>query len=113
MSASGTGYVKAQQTRASFRREITELTGRFDILLTPSTLTQAPRDLTTTGDPSFQAPWTTAGLPTISIPSGLTKAGLPLGIQLAASPFAEARLLSSALWCVNSLDVSLGTPTDV
>ena len=113
MSASGTGYVKAQQTRASFRREITELAGRFDILLTPSTLTQAPRDLTTTGDPSFQAPWTTAGLPTISIPSGLTKAGLPLGIQLAASPFAEARLLSSALWCVNSLDVSLGTPTDV
>ena len=113
MSVSGTVYVKAQQTRASFRREITELAGRFDLLLTPSTLTQAPRDLTTTGDPSFQAPWTTAGLPTISIPSGLTNAGLPLGIQLAAAPFAEAKLLSSALWCVNSLDVSLGTPTEL
>ena len=110
MLAPATAYIQAQRHRAAFRREVAALASEFDALLTPSTPTPAPRDLTTTGDASFQAPWTTAGLPAISIPSGLSASGLPFGIQLVAAPFAEARLLSAASWCEDVLGVSLTPP---
>ena len=110
MLAPATAYIQAQRHRAAFRREVAGLASKFDALLTPSTPTPSPRDLTTTGDASFQAPWTTAGLPAISIPSGLSASGLPFGIQLVAAPFAEARLLSAASWCEDVLGVSLTPP---
>jgi aspartyl-tRNA(Asn)/glutamyl-tRNA(Gln) amidotransferase subunit A len=37
-----------------------------------------------------------AGLPAISIPSGFSTAGLPIGLQLIGQPFAESNLLSIA-----------------
>ena len=110
MLAPATAYVQAQRHRAAFRREVAALAAGYDALLTPSTPAPAPRDLTTTGDASFQAPWTTAGLPAISIPSGLSASGLPFGVQLVAAPFAEARLLSAAAWCEGVLGVSLAPP---
>ena len=110
IAASAVEYLQAQQTRKRFRAEAVESARRYDVLLTPSTSTPAPRDLTTTGDPAFQSPWTTAGLPAITIPSGLSESGLPLGIQLAAAPFTEERLLRAALWCEAVLDVDLKPP---
>ena len=106
----GVSYMQAQRMRRHFREEMTEVAGRVDALLTPSTHTPAPRDLTTTGDPVFQSPWTSAGLPTVTIPSGLSGSGLPLGIQLAGPPFSEARLLAVARWCEAALDVRLEPP---
>ena len=103
-------YVQAQRIRRRFRRDMEEAIQAFDVLLTPSTATPAPRDLTTTGDPSFQSPWTTCGFPTISLPSGLSESGLPLGIQLAAAPFQEETLLAAARWSERTLDVELVPP---
>jgi len=37
-----------------------------------------------------------AGLPGISVPAGLDKQGLPLGLQLIGRPWEEADLLNSA-----------------
>jgi aspartyl-tRNA(Asn)/glutamyl-tRNA(Gln) amidotransferase subunit A len=37
-----------------------------------------------------------AGLPGISLPSGFTKSGLPIGLQLIGQPFQEANLLAIA-----------------
>ena len=68
-------------------------------MVSPSTVTPAPRDLSTTGDPMFQAPWTTCGLPTITLPIGLSELGLPLGLQLAAGPYDEEGLFAAASWC--------------
>ena len=103
-------YVGAQETRRSFRAEMEGLAARYDVILTPSTPAPAPRGLETTGDPVFQTPWTTCGFPSISIPSGLSESGLPLGIQLAASPMAEERLLAAAAWCESVLNVELRPP---
>jgi aspartyl-tRNA(Asn)/glutamyl-tRNA(Gln) amidotransferase subunit A len=41
-------------------------------------------------------PFNAYGVPTISIPCGFTRAGLPIGLQLAGPHFSEARLLSFA-----------------
>ena len=86
------------------------MTSGVDVLLTPTAAAPAPRDLNTTGDMSFQAPWTFVGLPTISIPSGLSPSGLPLGLQLIGGPFDESRLLAVARWCEAALGVELTPP---
>ena len=110
LKVSATTYLHAQEYREVFRQEMTDLSRKHDVILTPSTATAAPAGLTTTGDPSFQAPWTTSGLPAISIPSGLSKLGLPLGLQLVAAPFAEDKLLQVAKWCEDIIDLQLEPP---
>jgi aspartyl-tRNA(Asn)/glutamyl-tRNA(Gln) amidotransferase subunit A len=67
-------------------------------------------NLTNTGNTMFQGPWTSCGLPTITIPSGLAESGLPFGLQIIAGPFQEERLLSAARWCERVLDVQLTPP---
>jgi len=103
-------YSRAQERRRKFITHMELLAGKAEVLLTPSTPTPALADLTNTGNPLFQGPWTSCGLPAISIPSGLAASGLPLGIQLVAAPFAEARLLAAAQWCERVLDVHLIPP---
>ena len=110
MLVPGVTYLQAQRLRRSFRQDMTELAQRVDVLMTPAVPAPAPRDLNTTGDAAFQAPWTSAGLPTIVIPSGLSEDGLPLGVQFAAPPFEEGVLLSAARWCEAALGVNLRPP---
>jgi aspartyl-tRNA(Asn)/glutamyl-tRNA(Gln) amidotransferase subunit A len=105
-------YSRALESRRRFTTDMELLAERADVLLTPSTPTPALPDLTNTGSRLFQGPWTSCGLPAISLPSGLAASGLPLGIQLAAGPFQEARLLAAARWCERVLDVRLSPPQD-
>ena len=105
-----TTYLQAQRLRREFRRDLTAVAQQVDALLMPATPAPAPRDLNTTGDAAFQAPWTSAGLPTVVVPSGLSESGLPLGIQLASPPFEEAQLLGAARWCEQALGLDLRPP---
>jgi aspartyl-tRNA(Asn)/glutamyl-tRNA(Gln) amidotransferase subunit A len=70
---------------------------KVETLITPATVGPAP-DTSTTGDPVFNAPWSYTGLPTISLPVGLSPDGLPLAIQLVGCR-GETDLFSAALWC--------------
>lgn len=110
MLVPGVDYLQAQRLRREFRRDMVELAKQFDVLLTPATPDIAPRDLNTTGDAAFQSPWTSAGFPTITVPTGLGEAGLPLEIQLAALPFEEGKLLAAARWGEAACGVSLSPP---
>ncbi|MDP6452667.1 MAG: amidase [SAR202 cluster bacterium] len=103
-------YVQAKRVQDRFRRDVADALRSYDVLLTPSTPTPAPRDLTTTGDPSFQSPFTFSGHPTITLPSGLSEDGLPLGAQLAAPYFADETLLSVAHWCERVINSNLTPP---
>ncbi len=69
-----------------------------DAVLLPTASGPAP-DRSTTGDRRFQAVWTLLGTPAISIPSGLTREGLPLAVQLVARYGHDRRLLHVAAWC--------------
>lgn len=70
--------------------------------------TPAPADLTTTGDATFAIPWTFLGLPTITLPIGLSEQRLPLAIQLAAPADADTRLLAE-----QALDAQLPMPDKI
>jgi aspartyl-tRNA(Asn)/glutamyl-tRNA(Gln) amidotransferase subunit A len=95
-------YVRSLRIRRQFRRELAPLLERFDVLLTPTTPTPAPEGMAT-GDPRFQVPWSLSGLPSITVPCGLSASGLPLGIQLVSGMFTEAPLLCAAAWCEDVL----------
>ena len=103
-------YSRALERRLTFIADMARSAAQVDVLLTPSTPTPALADLTNTGNPMFQGPWTSCGIPAITIPSGLAGSVLPFGIQLAAGHYQEARLLAAAAWCESVLDVSLTPP---
>lgn len=110
LQVDGIVYARALERRREFIDDMEQLSQRCDVMLTPATPAPSQSDRTNTGDPAFQGPWTSCGLPAISLPSGLAESGLPLGIQLVASPFAEARLLAAAAWCEETLGVELRPP---
>ena len=103
-------YSRAQERRLKFSADMRVLAEQADVLITPSTPTPSLADLTNTGDTRFQGPWTSCGLPTITLPAGLAISGLPMGIQLITSPFAEDRLLSIARWCEKLININLVPP---
>ncbi|MGH3247583.1 MAG: amidase [Trebonia sp.] len=92
-------YVLATRQRPGLVAELERSLAGVDIALTPGTPAPAPRKTSTTGDASFQAPWTGAGLPAVALPSGVNQWGIPLGIQLIGHRWDDAALLRHALWC--------------
>lgn len=71
--------------------------GRYDGILCPPTLGEAP-DLATTGDPRPCFRWTLVGSPAITVPAGRGPAGLPLGLQVGGAPGSDSVLLDTAAW---------------
>jgi Asp-tRNA(Asn)/Glu-tRNA(Gln) amidotransferase A subunit family amidase len=110
LRTSAVDYLAAQRLRERFRRDVSMLWQRVDALLLPVTRTSAPAGLESTGDPTFCAPWSSAWLPAISIPSGLGRDGLPLAIQLVSRSFGEATLLAVAGWCAEVLGFRAAPP---
>jgi len=94
----GVGYVHALRLRRRIRAHIRNSLSQVDVLLLPTAVGVAP-GRESTGDPSLQAPFSLVGFPSISLPTGLNPDGLPLAMQLAALPWQEASLLSTAAWC--------------
>ena len=92
-------YLRAQRIKGRFTREVKDILRSVDCLVTPPAPTPALRGIESTGDPAFNAPWSLIGFPSMTLPSGLTGDGLPLGIQLIDSPYEEGHLLEVARWC--------------
>jgi aspartyl-tRNA(Asn)/glutamyl-tRNA(Gln) amidotransferase subunit A len=95
-------YLRAQKVRTLIRRDFDQAFARCDVIAMPTAPGPAFRLGDRTADPLqmylsdvFTVPANLAGLPAISIPSGLA-GGLPLGVQLYAPPLAEAALLDAA-----------------
>ncbi len=99
LATSAVDYAAALADQRRFRRRAGSFFADVDALVMPSTDTPAPADLTTTGTPLFQAPWSCAGVPVVSIPSGLATDDMPVGLQLVGPAYQEDRLLQIAGWC--------------
>jgi aspartyl-tRNA(Asn)/glutamyl-tRNA(Gln) amidotransferase subunit A len=101
-------YVQAERIRRAFRSKLIEAMRPFDVVLTSTTREFGAPDAETTGDPRWQAPITTSGLPSISLPSGVTPDGLPLGVQIIGAPMDDQGLLSVANWVEGVLGFDAG-----
>lgn len=96
-------YAKGQKVRRLIQNKTLELLKEYDFLITPTTPGTAFEFGKNSADPikmyledifTVQAP--IAGVPAISVPCGLHSNGLPMGIQLMAGYFEEAKLFDMA-----------------
>ena len=96
-------YVKAQKVRSIILNEFNAVFKNVDVLLTPTAPNAAFPIGAKMDDPVamylndvFTVPANMAGLPGISVPAGLDKQGLPLGLQIVAKPFDEETMFRAA-----------------
>ena len=68
----------------------------IDLWICPPAPGPAPKGIEATGDPNMNLPWTHAGIPAITLPSGRSEMGLPLGLQLVGHFGQDELLLAHA-----------------
>ncbi len=100
---SGDTYKTAMSVRARIQRDISEVFKNHDVLVCPTSPTVAFPIGSKVDDPLamyLSDLYTTfvnlARIPSLSIPFGATKAGLPVGVQICGAHFAEEKILSVA-----------------
>ncbi|WP_428541689.1 amidase [Profundibacter sp.] len=111
---------KATKTRAVIRKRILEFFETYDLLLVPTTIVGPypveQRFVTSCNGQTFKSyiDWlaiayaiTLVSLPTLSLPCGFTRDGLPVGLQMVGRPRGEHALLSSALVLEEALGLDL------
>lgn len=102
---SAVDYLQALRVRKMIRREWAKALASVDALLTPTSPITAPKFGATVAElpggtkPLVRAfldltlPFNLSGHPALAIPCGLSRAGMPIGLQLVGKPFEEATLL--------------------
>ena len=96
-------YLQALRARRVLREQLTALFNRFDILAMPTTPAPAPMGLESTGDASLLSPWSLVGFPAVTVPSGLSPDGMPIGLQLVGRAGDDAGVLAAAVFAEDLL----------
>ena len=106
-------YIMARRELERLRRDIRHVFESVDVIVAPTTPILPPtvssfdaayKDLSFPNDPNDirrlvlrnTSPFDKYGLPTISVPCGFTRKGLPIGLQIAAGPAQDAVVLQLA-----------------
>ena len=100
-------YIQSRRRLDQVRRTIAQAFNSVDLLITPTvrvppfTIADLQADADTVRAKELAMlhntrPWNFAGLPTISVPSGFTRTGLPIGMQITGPPGGEATILRLA-----------------
>ena len=97
-------FTQASKVRTLIARDFERAFGECDVLLTPTAPSAAFALGEKQADPLamylndvFTVPASLAGLPAMSVPGGLDKDGLPLGLQIIGKPLDEQGVLNAGL----------------
>ncbi len=97
-------YTQAMKVRTLIQKDFEAAFEQCDVILAPTTPTAAFALGENVDDPLamylndvFAVPASLAGLPAMSVPAGLNKDGLPLGLQLIGPAFDEQAVLNAGL----------------
>jgi aspartyl-tRNA(Asn)/glutamyl-tRNA(Gln) amidotransferase subunit A len=97
-------YTQAQKVRTLIARDFAKAFESCDVILAPTAPTAAFALGEMTSDPLsmylndvFAVPASLAGLPAMSVPAGLNREGLPLGLQIIGNMFDEQGVLNAGL----------------
>jgi len=97
-------YTQAQKVRTLISHDFTAAFKQCDVILTPTAPSAAFALGEKSSDPLemylndvFSVPASLAGLPAMSVPAGLNREGLPLGLHLIGKPFDEQGVLNAGL----------------
>lgn len=110
-------YIKAQKLRAIIVEDYKKVFKNCDVILAPVSATSAPKIGNLAYEPVkmylsdiFTVSLNLAGLPGISIPSQLSKHGLPIGVQLIGNYLQESIILNCAHQIQKNSDWHLKNP---
>lgn len=105
-------YLKAMKVRTLIKNDFDNAFNDVDVILTPTTPTAAFKFGEKVDDPIamylsdiFTTTANLAGIPAMSLPAGLTKDKLPIGVQIFAPQLGEETMLNTAY----ALEKALGT----
>ncbi len=97
-------YTQAQKVRTLISHDFKSAFGEVDVILAPTTPTASFALGEKSDDPLamylndvFSVPASLAGLPAMSVPAGLNREGLPLGLQVIGKPFDEQGVMNAGL----------------
>ncbi len=101
-------YARDLRRLEQLRRDISDTFASVDLLVTPTTpdlpmtIAAAKQPVRAAGPPLTARntmPFDLYGLPTISVPCGFSRSGLPIGLQISGPPGGEGRVLAlAAAW---------------
>lgn len=110
-------YLRAQKVRTLIRNDFDAAFEKVDAILTPTSPTPAFRRGERSDDPLamylsdiYTISVNLAGLPAISVPSGFTESGLPIGLQVIGKAFGEAEMFAVANAFEKAHDYAQQTP---
>lgn len=96
-------YLKALRVKALIKKAFDEAFAKYDMILGPCAPTTAPKIGSSLSDPIkmylgdiYTISVNLAGLPGISVPCGVDKNGLPIGLQLIGDCFNEKKIIQAA-----------------
>lgn len=96
-------YLKALRVKALIKKAFDEAFAKYDVILGPAAPTTAPKLGESLSDPIsmylgdiYTISVNLAGLPGISLPCGMDKNGLPIGLQLIGDCFKEKNIIRAA-----------------
>jgi aspartyl-tRNA(Asn)/glutamyl-tRNA(Gln) amidotransferase subunit A len=115
---SGMQYAEALRFREHWRQRVASIfRAGIDMLAMPTTPFTAPladptqdMGLTSNRINRNNFPWSLAGVPALSLPSGFDAGGLPTGLQLVGPRWHDARLLIAGKAFQDATDWHLGVP---
>ena len=97
-NVSAVDYNKAVEGRDFLNSSLNSVFDHYDVIITPAATGEAPLGIDSTGNPVFNTLATYCGTPSITLPLMEGPKGLPLGIQVIAPRYDDARLLRTANW---------------
>ncbi len=103
-------YLIAKKQQEILRADFAAQMPEYDAVLTLPAFGEAPLGLSYTGDADYCAPWTLLGAPALSLPAGLGKHGLPLGVQVVGAYREDFKTLRIAKWVEQVLACDIGRP---
>lgn len=102
-------YTKAQKVRRLIKEKTQQLLSDYDFIVLPTTPTTAFKLGEHSSNPLemyladlFTVQASVAGIPAISIPNGMDKEGLPIGLQIMANAFEESELYAFSKYILNN-----------
>ena len=96
-------YIKALKTKALIKKAFNQAFETYDVIVAPAAPATAPKLGESLSDPLqmylgdiYTISVNLAGLPAVSVPCGVDKKGLPIGMQLIGNCFEEKKIIQTA-----------------
>ena len=89
-------FDQAQRHAIECQRALAAVFEQCDVIITPSTIGEAPQDLVSISSSAFNRTWTLMHVPCVTIPAYHGPNGMPVGVQVVGPVGSDARTLSAA-----------------